>query len=282
MARCTGPRCRRSDHRHSTGARGGADRASSARAASAVPPHERAIRARPRGVPRPPLRARLVIELTRPKRLLIGRPRPTHDLEHTLLPKFLALPVFSSDPISSVAYATEAALAVLVASSLSSADLVFPLSIAIAIFMVIVVLSYVQGVKAYSSSGGSYVFAKENLGTLPSLIAAASLLVDYVLTVAVSVAAGIFALTSAVPALESHRVALSLVCIVLITLGNLRGVRESGFLFAFPTYGFIAVLYATLAVGIGKCAVGSCPQATVPHPLATGAGALGIFVILKA
>jgi amino acid transporter len=126
------------------------------------------------------------------------------------------------------------------------------------------------------------VFAKENLGTFPALLAGASLLVDYVLTVAVSVAAGVFALTSAVPALESHRVALSLGCIVILTLGNLRGVRESGFLFAFPTYGFLLVLYATLAVGIGKCAVGTCPHATVPHPLAAGAGTLGIFVLLKA
>ena len=223
-----------------------------------------------------------MIELARPKRLLIGRPRPTRDLEHTLLPKFLALPVFSSDPISSVAYATEAALAVLVASSLSSAHLVFPLSIAISIFMVIVVFSYVQGVKAYASSGGSYVFARENLGTLPALVAGASLMVDYVLTVAVSVAAGVFALTSAVPGLESHRVALSLGCIVILTLGNLRGVRESGFLFAFPTYGFLLVMYATLAVGVGKCAFGTCPQATVPHPLAAGAGVLTVFVVLKA
>ncbi len=148
--------------------------------------------------------------------------------------------------------------------------------------MVIVVLSYVQGVKAYASSGGSYVFAKENLGTLPALVAGASLIVDYVLTVAVSVAAGVFALTSAVPGLESHRVALSLACIVIITLGNLRGVRESGFLFAFPTYGFILVLYGTLAVGIGRCAVGTCPHATVPHPLATRPAALGVFVLLKA
>ncbi len=223
-----------------------------------------------------------MIELATPKRLLIGRPRSTRELDSTLLPKFLALPVFSSDPISSVAYATEAALAVLVATSLTAAHLVFPLSIGIAAFMVIVVLSYVQGVKAYSSSGGSYVFAKENLGTLPALVAGASLLVDYVLTVAVSVAAGVFALTSAVPVLESHRVALSLAFIVLLTLGNLRGVRESGLLFAFPTYGFLLVLYATLAVGIGKCAVGTCPHATVPHPLATGTGVLTVFVVLKA
>ena len=223
-----------------------------------------------------------MIELAGTKRVLIGRPRPTRDLAHTLLPKFLALPIFSSDPISSVAYASEAALAVLVGASLSSAHLVFPLSIAISAFMVIVVISYVQGVKAYASSGGSYVFAKENLGTLPALVAGASLLVDYVLTVAVSVAAGVFALTSAAPALESHRVALALGCVVILTLGNLRGVRESGLLFAFPTYGFLLTLYATLAIGIGKCAFGTCPTATVPHPLAAGTGALGLFVLLKA
>ena len=138
------------------------------------------------------------------KRLLIGRPRPSRDLEDTLLPKFLALPIFSSDPISSVAYATEAALAVLVGVSLSPAHLVFPISIAIAVLLVIVALSYMQVVRAYETSGGSYVVAKDNLGTLPALVAGASLLVDYVLTVAVSVAAGVFAITSAVPALEGR------------------------------------------------------------------------------
>ena len=214
-----------------------------------------------------------MIELATPKRLLIGRPRSTRELDSTLLPKFLALPVFSSDPISSVAYATEAALAVLVATSLTAAHLVFPLSIGIAAFMVIVVLSYVQGVKAYSSSGGSYVFAKENLGTLPALVAGASLLVDYVLTVAVSVAAGVFALTSAVPGLESHRVALSLGCIVLLTLGNLRGVRESGLLFAFPTSDSCSSCTRRSRSGSGSAPSGTCPQATVPHPLANGAGA---------
>jgi amino acid transporter len=216
------------------------------------------------------------------KRALIGRPRATRELEETLLPKFLALPIFSSDPISSVAYATEAALAVLVATSVTSAHLVLPISIAIAVLLAIVVVSYSQGVKAYESSGGSYVFAKENLGMLPALVAGAALLTDYILTVAVSVAAGIFAITSAAPSLAAYRVDLSLACIVVLTLGNLRGVRESGLLFAFPTYGFIAVLYVTLAVGLGKCAAGSCPQAHVPHPLATGMGSLGVFVLLKA
>jgi amino acid transporter len=216
------------------------------------------------------------------KRLLIGRPRATRELGDTLLPKVLALPIFSSDPISSVAYATEAALAVLVAASLSSRHLVLPISFAIAALLAIVVVSYRQGIRAYASSGGSYVFAKENLGTLPALVAAAALLTDYVLTVAVSVAAGIFAITSAAPSLASHRVILSLLCIVILTLGNLRGVREAGLLFAFPTYGFVVSLYAALAVGIGRCATGSCPQAHVPHPLAAGAGTLGLFVLLKA
>jgi amino acid transporter len=216
------------------------------------------------------------------KRALIGRPRATRELEETLLPKWLALPIFSSDPISSVAYATEAALAVLVAASLSGRHLVLPLSIAITALLAIVVVSYRQGVKAYESSGGSYVFAKENLGTLPALVAGAALLTDYVLTVAVSVAAGVFAITSVAPSLSSHRVALSLGCILLLTFGNLRGVRESGFLFAFPTYGFILSLYAAIGVGLVRCADGSCPHATVPHPLAVGSGSIGIFVVLKA
>lgn len=228
------------------------------------------------------LSAAALATLSGAKRVLIGRPRPTRELESTLLPKFLALPIFSSDPISSVAYATEAALAVLVAASITAVHLVFPISIAIAILLAIVVISYRQGVQAYASSGGSYVFARENLGILPALVAGASLLVDYVLTVAVSVAAGVFALTSAAPSLGSHKVELSLACIVLLTLGNLRGVRESGIMFAFPTYAFLAVMYVTLAVGIGKCAAGSCPHATVSHPIAAGTGAIGIFVILKA
>jgi amino acid transporter len=220
--------------------------------------------------------------LTGAKRVVIGRARPTRALEETLLPKTLALPIFASDPISSVAYATEAALAVLLAASLSARHLVFPISIAISALLAIVVLSYRQGIKAYSSSGGSYVFAKENLGTLPGLVAAAALLTDYILTVAVSVAAGVFAITSVAPSLTSYRVELSLACILVLTLGNLRGVRESGLLFALPTYAFIASMYAVLVVGFAKGLTGSWPRAQVPHPLAAGAGSVGLFVLLKA
>jgi amino acid transporter len=203
-------------------------------------------------------------------------------MHETLLSKTLALPIFASDPLSSVAYATEAALAVLVAASLASAHLVFPISIAIAAVLAIVVLSYTQTVKAYETSGGAYVVAKDNLGTLASLVAAAALLVDYILTVAVSVTAGVFALTSAVPSLRPHQVGLSLLFVFVLTLANQRGVRESGLLFALPTYAFVVVMYTMIGTGIGKCAAGTCPQVHVSDPLATGAGAVGVLVILRA
>jgi amino acid transporter len=216
------------------------------------------------------------------KRIVVGRPMATDELEDTLLPKTLALPIFASDPLSSVAYATESALVVLIAASAASAHLVFPLSIGIAALLAIVVLSYRQTVRAYETSGGAYVVAKENLGTLPSLVAAAALLTDYVLTVAVSVAAGIFAIVSIAPELRPHMVGLSLACVVLIALANLRGVRESGLLFALPTYAFVTAMLVLVGTGIARCAAGSCPTATVPHPLPAGAGAVTLFVLLRA
>src|SRR5581483_4851025 len=158
----------------------------------------------------------------------------------------------------------------------------FPISLAIATLLAIVVLSYRQTVLVYESSGGAYVVAKENLGKLPSLVAAAALLTDYVLTVAVSVAAGVLALTSAVSSLRGHELALSLGSVALIALANLRGVKEAGILFALPTYGFVMSIFALIGVGITKCATGSCPQATVPHPLLAGTGAVTIFVVLRA
>jgi len=144
------------------------------------------------------------------KRVVVGRPMASDELEETLLPKWLALPIFASDPLSSVAYATEAALVVLIGASAASAHVVFPVALAIAALLAIVVLSYRQTVQVYESSGGAYVVAKENLGRLPSLVAAAALLTDYVLTVAVSVAAGVLALTSAVSSLRGHELTLSL------------------------------------------------------------------------
>ena len=216
------------------------------------------------------------------KRFVVGRPMATGQFEETLLPKTLALPIFASDPLSSVAYATESALVVLLAASAASAHVVFPLSLGIGALLAIVVVSYRQTVHVYESSGGAYVVARENLGTFPSLTAAAALLTDYVLTVAVSVAAGVLALTSAVSALRGHELLLSLACVALITLANLRGVREAGVAFAAPTYLFVASIFVLLGTGIGKCAVSSCPTATVSHPTATGTGALTLFVVLRA
>jgi amino acid transporter len=176
----------------------------------------------------------------------------TGELDETLLPKTLALPIFASDPLSSVAYATESALVVLVAASATAAHLVFPISIAIAVLLAIVVASYRQTVQAYETSGGAYIVAKENLGTLPSVVGAAALLTDYVLTVAVSIAAGIFAVTSIAPSLEAHKVLLSLACLAVIVFVNLRGIRESGLAFALPTYAFIAAMFALVAVGLAR------------------------------
>jgi amino acid transporter len=222
---------------------------------------------------------------TRPlalKRTLIGRPRASGEMNETLLSKRLALPIFASDPLSSVAYATEAALVVLIGASAAAGHYVLPVSIAIAAVMAIVVLSYMQTVRAYQTSGGAYVVARENLGTMPSLVAAAALLVDYILTVAVSVAAGVLALTSAAPSLRGHEVELCLAFIALITLVNLRGVRESGVLFAVPTYAFVASMFILVGTGVGKCATGECPTANAPNPLVAGAGAVGVFVLLQA
>src|SRR5437867_1170426 len=139
------------------------------------------------------------------KRFVVGRSLSTHVLEHQLLPKFLALPVFSSDPLSSVAYATEEMMLVLVAAGTEALELKIPIALAIAGLLAIVVTSYRQTVRAYPRGGGSYIVARENLGTVPGLVAAAAILSDYVLTVAVSVTAGTIAVTSAAPGLAGHR-----------------------------------------------------------------------------
>ncbi|HJP66549.1 MAG TPA: APC family permease, partial [Actinomycetota bacterium] len=218
------------------------------------------------------------------KRVLVGRRVATSRLEHTLLPKVLALPVFSSDALSSVAYATEEILKVLLVASAAAASLVLPISFAIAALMVIVVLSYRQTVRAYPNGGGAYIVSKDNLGVFPGLLAAAALLTDYVLTVSVSVVAGVFAITSAVPGLHGYRLEMSLGFVALITLANLRGVRESGTLFAVPTYGFIVSILALVASGLFKCAVSACAAAVVPAehaPLGAATGAT-LFVILHA
>ena len=218
------------------------------------------------------------------KRAFVGRAMASSHLEHTLLPKILALPVFSSDPMSSVAYATEEIMIVLLAASSNGKGYVFPISIAIAALLAIVVISYRQTVRAYPNGGGAYIVSKENIGTGAGLVAAAALLVDYVMTVVVSVVAGVYAITSAAPNLVGYRVWLSVAFVLFITLANLRGVRESGTLFAIPTYGFIAIVLLMIGLGIVKC-LGGCPAgdeiASAPE-VASTVQAISLFVILHA
>ncbi|MFN2543698.1 MAG: APC family permease [Actinomycetota bacterium] len=220
------------------------------------------------------------------KRVLFGRRQPTSRMEHTLLPKVLALPIFASDALSSNAYATEQIMVVLLAASAASRNMILPIAFAIAALMAVVVASYVQICKGYPSGGGAYVVAKDNLGTLPALIGAAALLVDYILTVAVSVVAGVIAILGAVQGLAGHAVELSIGAVVLLTVANLRGVRETGALFAFPSYAFIASILAMLILGFVRC-VGGCPSAAGQHVqaiegLSRTLAPVGLFVILHA
>jgi amino acid transporter len=218
---------------------------------------------------------------TRVKRLLVGRALSTGKLEHQLLPKTLALPIFSSDPLSSNAYATEEMMLVLAAAGVASFSLMLPIAAVIAVVLAIVITSYRQTVRAYPRGGGSYIVARENLGKYPGLVAAAAILTDYVLTVAVSVVAGTVAIVSAAPSLDRYRVAIAISLIALVSLANLRGVREAGTLFAIPTYGFVAVVYATLLAGLASCLDG-CPRAASAGLHIQAQHPLTLFLILRA
>ncbi|HEX7299737.1 MAG TPA: APC family permease [Solirubrobacteraceae bacterium] len=219
-------------------------------------------------------------------RTVLGQPLRTDRLGETLLPKRLALPVFCSDPLSSVAYATEQILLVLGLGGLELLDLAPWLAVAVAALLAIVVVSYRQTCHAYPNGGGAYAVSRENLGVDASLVAAAALLIDYVLTVAVSVVAGVAAITSAAPELARHAAALSLGFVVLLSVVNLRGVKESGRAFALPTYGFVLAVYATLAVGFAKVLLGSGLSAESAHyelrHVAHTGGLLTVFLALRA
>ena len=215
------------------------------------------------------------------KRFLLGRALSTYKAEHQLLPKVLALPVFSSDPLSSVAYATEEMMLVLAIAGAGALALMLPIGFGIAALLAIVVTSYRQTVKAYPRGGGSYIVSKENLGTVPGLVAAGAILTDYVLTVSVSVTAGSIAVASAFPGLAEHRVALAVSFIALVTLANLRGVREAGTLFAVPTYGFAAMVGLTIVVGLVQCLT-ECHVADSATEKLPMVGPLSVFLILRA
>ncbi|MGH2674965.1 MAG: APC family permease [Actinomycetota bacterium] len=215
------------------------------------------------------------------KRVILGRAISTAQHEHHLLPKSLALPVFSSDPLSSVAYATEEMMAVLAVAGAGAFALMVPIAGVIAVVLAIVITSYRQTVRAYPRGGGSYIVARENLGTIPGLVAGAAILQDYVLTAAVSVTAGTVAIVSAAPTLAPHRVTIALGLIALVSLANLRGVKEAGTLFAIPTYGFVITVFVTLGVGLFQC-LSRCPQAASADIPLQGVETLGLFLVLKA
>jgi len=222
------------------------------------------------------------------QRLVFGNPLATSvQLQHRL-PVYLALPVFASDAISSVAYGPQEILLVLAATFVgpgrSAGGYLFPISIAIAILMLIVAFSYRRAVRLYPTSGGSYTVAKSNLGPLVGLVAAAALLIDYVMTVAVSVSSGVDALTSAYLVLKPYSVLLALLLVLLITFVNLRGAKESGFLFALPLYSFIIMIYALVITAMIRYFTGHVvpvpppPNPVQPNPLQL----LTLFVILHA
>ncbi|MEW9338993.1 APC family permease [Streptomyces tanashiensis] len=195
------------------------------------------------------------------KRLLVGRPLDSGRLGETLLPKRVALPVFCSDPLSSVAYATEEILLVLALGGLAVLHLAWYAAVGIVVLLLVVVASYRQTCYAYPGGGGAYVVSVENLGQRAALTAASALLIDYVMTVAVSVVSGVAAITSAVPSLDGHAVALSVFFVALLAWLNLRGVRESGRWFALPTYAFIGVIYLMFAVAAVRMASGATIRA---------------------
>ncbi|MDR7514398.1 MAG: APC family permease [Armatimonadota bacterium] len=199
-------------------------------------------------------------------RALVGSPLETQRLRHERLTKVKGLAVFGADALSSSAYATEEILRVLVLAGVGAVALTVPVSLAIVALMAIVAISYYQTIHAYPSGGGAYIVAHENLGLLPGLVAAAALLVDYILTVAVSISAGVAAITSALPELYPHRVELALGFIALITVANLRGVRESGTIFAIPTYSFILAFGAVITFGVWRWLNGTLPDLTPAEP----------------
>src|SRR6202046_1402416 len=220
------------------------------------------------------------------KRLLVGRPVQSDRLGHTLLPKKIALPVFASDALSSVAYANEQILIVLSVGGIALISETPWIALAVGVLMLVVVASYRQNVHAYPSGGGDYEVSSTNLGQRVGLAVASALMVDYTLTVAVSVSAGVANLASAFPSLESHATIIAVVVVAVIALMNLRGVRESGTVFAVPTYCFIGVVVLMIVWGLTRVGLGHhlhAQSAGYQIPNAhTYTGLLLVFLLLRA
>lgn len=216
------------------------------------------------------------------KRILLGNPLHNREAIHQRLSNPVALAVFSSDALSSVAYAPQEILLMLALAGSAALPLTLPIAIAIGVLLVIVVLSYRQTIREYPGGGGSYIVAKENLGTYPGLVAGASLLVDYILTVAVSISAAVAAITSAAPQLLPYTVPVAVGFVILLAIANLRGVKESGALFAGPTFLFIFLLGMLVVVGLSRFAFGDGFTVPVPSESPEAVQSLTLFLVLKA
>ncbi|MBI4012754.1 MAG: APC family permease [Candidatus Rokubacteria bacterium] len=216
------------------------------------------------------------------KRSLLGQPIPTTLEKHERLGRATGLAVFASDALSSSAYATEEIFLILILAGTGALHTSLPISLGIAALLAIVVSSYRQTIRAYPSAGGAYIVSRENLGTYPSLVAGAALLTDYVLTVSVSVAAGIAAVTSALPPLYPYRVELCVLGVLGITVANLRGVRESGRLFAIPTYAFVLSYVLMIGWGVLVWLRGGVSATGAPPAPTAGAEDLTLFLALRA
>jgi len=214
---------------------------------------------------------------------LIGRPLSTADAPHQAIGKAIGLAVFSSDALSSTAYATQEILIILAMAGTGALANAWPISLAIVGLLVIVTISYEQTIHAYPSGGGAYIVARDNLGTFAAQVAGAALLMDYILTVAVSVSSGVAQVTSAFPGLFAYRVALGVVLVGFVMFVNLRGVKESGLVFALPTYCFVALMYATVGVALLRHLTGSLhPVADAPPLEIATTRSLGLFLLLHA
>jgi len=221
------------------------------------------------------------------KELIIGKPFPTSMDAHERLDKIRALAVFASDPISSNAYATEAIMSVLILLGSQALPLTLPIGLAVAALVLLVIFSYIQTIMHYPDGGGAYTVAKDNLGQFPSLLAAAALLMDYILTVSVSVSAGVRAITSVFPEIFEYRVLIALAAIIILTWINLRGVRESGTVFAVPTYAFVGGVWLVIIIGLVR-SLGLFGAAPIPvveetvEPQLSLVGFAYIWLILRA
>src|SRR5713226_8850383 len=216
--------------------------------------------------------------------ILLGKPLATSDERGEQVGVSAGISIFGLDALSSAAYGPEAALTLLIPLGLAGVAYIVPISASIIVLLTIVYFSYRQTIAAYPGGGGSYTVASENLGPFPGLLAAAALMIDYILTAAVGISAGVGALVSAVPNLEPHTLSLCLGILVLITLVNLRGLREAGIIFIIPTYVFVGTLLLTIAVGLSKTALAGghpVPAALPPAPLPAATAVVGLWLLLQ-